>query len=283
MTTISGDAIASSPATNTTRHRVAAIQMVSTPDVAANIGTASQLVAQAAREGAVLVSLPEYWPLLGMHERDKLAHAEVPGTGPIQAAMASWAAEHGIWLIGGTLPLLSPEPDKVLNTLLVYGPDGVQAARYDKVHLFSFSRGSESYDESRTITPGSSAQSVETPLGRVGLSVCYDLRFPELYRALGDCRLIVVPSAFTYTTGAAHWEILLRARAIENQCYVLAAAQGGVHPNGRRTWGHSMLIDPWGDVVSVLAEGEGVVAGEVDVGRQAAVRESLPALRHRRL
>ena len=283
MTTISRDAAAPGPATSTTRHKIAAIQMVSTPDVAENIATASQLVARAARGGAMLVSLPEYWPLLGMHERDKLAHAETPGTGPIQASMASMAARHGIWLIGGTLPLVSAEPGKVLNTLLVYGPDGKQAARYDKLHLFSFSRGTESYDEARTIAPGGSVQSVETPLGRVGLSVCYDLRFPELYRALGDCRLIVVPSAFTYTTGAAHWEILLRARAIENQCYVLAAAQGGVHLNGRRTWGHSMLIDPWGDILAVLAEGEGVVAGEVDADQQAAVRENLPALRHRRL
>ena len=283
MTTISRDATAPGPATSTTRHKIAAIQMVSTPDVAENIATASQLVARAAQGGAMLVSLPEYWPLLGMHERDKLAHAETPGTGPIQASMASMAARHGIWLIGGTLPLVSAEPGKVLNTLLVYGPDGKQAARYDKLHLFSFTRGTESYDEARTIAPGGSVQSVETPLGRVGLSVCYDLRFPELYRALGDCRLIVVPSAFTYTTGAAHWEILLRARAIENQCYVLAAAQGGVHLNGRRTWGHSMLIDPWGDILAVLAEGEGVVAGEVDADQQAAVRENLPALRHRRL
>ncbi len=283
MATTSSSATATGAVAPATRNRVAAIQMISTPEVAANLDTAARLVAQAAREGALLVSLPEYWPLLGMHERDKLAHAETPGAGPIQAAMGAMAARHGIWLIGGTLPLVSAEPGKVLNTLLVYGPDGRQAARYDKVHLFSFSRGAESYDEARTITPGSSAQGVETPLGRVGLSVCYDLRFPELYRALGDCRLIVVPSAFTYTTGAAHWEILLRARAIENQCYVLAAAQGGVHPNGRRTWGHSMLIDPWGDVVAVLAEGEGVVAGDIDTDRQAAVRQSLPALRHRRL
>ena len=280
-TAVAGHAV--STAADFPRTRVAAIQMVSTPDVGANIATAARLVAQAARDGAVLVSLPEYWPLLGMHERDKLAHAEAPGAGPIQAAMASWAARHGIWLIGGTLPLVSPEADKVLNTLLVYRPDGSQAARYDKLHLFSFSRGAESYDEARTITPGRSAQSVETPLGRVGLSVCYDLRFPELYRALGDCRLIMVPSAFTHTTGAAHWEILLRARAIENQCYVLAAAQGGTHTNGRRTWGHSMLVDPWGEVAAVLAEGEGVVAGDVDPQRLAAVRESLPALRHRRL
>ena len=263
--------------------RVAAIQMVSTPDIGVNIAAAQRRVQEAADAGAGLVSLPEYWPLLGMHERDKLAHAETPGGGPIQEAMASMAARHRIWLVGGTLPLVSADEGKVLNTLLAYGPDGAQAARYDKLHLFSFTRGAESYDESRTITPGATVAALDIPLGRVGLSVCYDLRFPELYRALGDCVLMVVPSAFTYTTGAAHWEILLRARAIENQCYVLAAAQGGIHPNGRRTWGHSMLIDPWGEIIAVLDEGEGVVAGDIDAGRQAAVRESLPALRHRRL
>ncbi|MBC7575498.1 MAG: carbon-nitrogen hydrolase family protein [Herminiimonas sp.] len=263
--------------------RVAAIQMVSTPDIGVNIAAAQRRVQEAADAGAGLVSLPEYWPLLGMHERDKLAHAETPGGGPIQEAMASMAARHRIWLVGGTLPLVSADEGKVLNTLLAYGPDGAQAARYDKLHLFSFTRGTESYDESRTITPGATVATLQTPLGKVGLSVCYDLRFPELYRALGDCVLMVVPSAFTYTTGAAHWEILLRARAIENQCYVLAAAQGGTHPNGRRTWGHSMLVDPWGEILDVLPEGEGVVAGMLDPARIATVRENLPALRHRRL
>jgi predicted amidohydrolase len=271
------------PTAMPTTMRVAAIQMVSTPDVAQNIAAAQRLVQEAADAGAGLVSLPEYWPLLGMHERDKLAHAETPGAGPIQEAMASMAARYKIWLVGGTLPLVSTDQGKVLNTLLAYGPDGAQAARYDKLHLFSFTRGAESYDESRTITPGETVAVLDMPLGRVGLSVCYDLRFPELYRALGDCVLMVVPSAFTYTTGAAHWEILLRARAIENQCYVLAAAQGGTHPNGRRTWGHSMLIDPWGEIVDVLPEGEGVVAGMLDLARIDGVRENLPALRHRRL
>ena len=263
--------------------RVAAVQMVSTPEVGANIATAQRLVTQAAADGATLVCLPEYWPLLGRHERDKLAHAETPGAGPIQDAMAGMAARHGIWLAGGTLPLVSGEDGKVLNTLLMYGPEGAAVARYDKVHLFSFTRGNESYDESRTITAGATVQTVDTPLGRVGLSVCYDLRFPELYRAMGACSLILVPSAFTWTTGAAHWEILLRARAIENQCYVLAAAQGGQHPSGRRTWGHSMLIDPWGEIVAVLPEGEGVAAGTIDPARLASVRMDLPALRHRRL
>ncbi|GAC1406464.1 MAG: carbon-nitrogen hydrolase family protein [Burkholderiaceae bacterium] len=263
--------------------QVAAVQMISAPDVTCNIATARRLVGAAAHDGATLVCLPEYWPLLGMHERDKIAHAETPGTGPIQETMAELAARHRIWLVGGTLPLTSAEPDKVLNTLLVYTPDGEQAARYDKIHLFSFTGAVESYDESRTIAAGSCAQAVETPFGRIGLSVCYDLRFPELYRSLGDCALIVVPSAFTFTTGAAHWEILLRARAIENQCYVLAAAQGGTHANGRRTWGHSVLIDPWGEVVALLPEGEGVVAGMLDPERIASVRKNMPALLHRRM
>jgi nitrilase len=262
-------------------NRIAAIQMISTPDVGENLATARRLVSRAAQDGASLVLLPEYWPIFGMHENDKLAVAEQPGAGPIQDAMASMARELGIWLIGGTMPLVADEPGKVLNTLLAYGPDGRCASRYDKIHLFGFNRGEESYNESRTIAPGCTVQTLETPLGRVGLSVCYDLRFPELYRAMGPCNLIVVPSAFTWTTGQAHWEILLRARAIENQCYVLAAAQGGRHPNGRRTWGHSMLVDPWGEIKAVLPEGEGVVCGDVDAGVLDTVRTNLPALNHR--
>ncbi len=263
--------------------RVAAIQMISTPSVRENIASARRLVAQAAVDGATLVSLPEYWAIMGMHDADKVAHAEQAGQGPIQDFMAETAATHGIWLIGGTLPLASPEPGKVLNTTMVFTPEGKAVGRYDKIHLFGFSKGAESYDEARTIVPGTRVASFEAPFGRVGLSVCYDLRFPELYRAMGECALVVVPAAFTHTTGVAHWEVLLRARAIENQCYVLAAAQGGTHQNGRRTFGHSMLIDPWGEVKAVLAEGEGVVAGNIDMAYLAGVRESLPALKHRKL
>ncbi len=262
-------------------HTVAAIQMISSPSVEDNLATARRLVAQAAAAGAQLVVLPEYWAIMGKQETDKLAHAEQPGSGPIQDGMAQMARRHGIWLIGGTLPLISGQEGKVLNTTLVYDPQGEPAGRYDKIHLFGFTRGTESYNESRTIVPGAQVRSIETPFGRVGLSICYDLRFPELYRAMGDCALIVVPAAFTHTTGSAHWEVLLRARAIENQCYVLASAQGGLHPNGRRTWGHSMLIDPWGEVKAVLPEGEGVVSGEIDLVFLAGVRESLPALAHR--
>ncbi|HEY0846065.1 MAG TPA: carbon-nitrogen hydrolase family protein [Noviherbaspirillum sp.] len=267
----------------TDRIKIAAVQMVSTPDVEENFKAARRLVGEATRQGAQLVLLPEYWPVMGMKESDKLAHAEQLDAGPIQEFMSGIAREHQIWLIGGTLPMVSPESGKVLNTMMVYDPDGRHVIRYDKIHLFSFTKGEESYDESRTIVHGTKVATFESPFGRVGLSVCYDLRFPELYRAMGDCTLIVMPAAFTYTTGRAHWEILLRARAIENQCYVLAAAQGGNHPNGRRTWGHSMLVDPWGEVRAVLPEGEGVVIGEIDPLHLQRVRESLPALKHRKL
>jgi len=263
--------------------KVAAVQMVSTPDVAENLVAVRRLVAQAAAEGAQLVALPEYWPIMGMSDTDKVAHAEQPGSGPVQDCMMELAREHGVWLIGGTLPMVSPESGKVLNTTLVYDAQGRAVSRYDKIHLFGFNKGAESYDEARTIVPGEDIGVFDAPFGRVGLSVCYDLRFPELYRAMGECALIAVPAAFTHTTGLAHWEVLLRARAIENQCYVLASAQGGKHVNGRRTFGHSMLIDPWGEVKAVLAEGEGVVSGELDAQFLAGVRASLPALRHRKM
>ncbi|WP_343587437.1 carbon-nitrogen hydrolase family protein [Herbaspirillum sp.] len=263
--------------------KVAAIQMVSTPEVEQNFESAARLAGQAAQQGAQLVLLPEYWPVMGMHERDKLGHAETDQAGRIQEFMAALARRHGIWLVGGTLPMAAATDDKVLNTSLVYDPQGQRVARYDKIHLFNFSRGEENYDEARTIEYGTEVKTFDAPFGRVGLSVCYDLRFPELYRAMGECALIVMPAAFTYTTGNAHWETLLRARAIENQCYVLASAQGGRHVNGRRTWGHSMLVDPWGEIISVLPEGEGLVIGDIDPHRLQYVRESLPALRHRKL
>ncbi len=263
--------------------KIAAIQMTSTPNVADNIATAKRLMNSAAHAGARLILLPEYWPLMGMHETDKLSVAEPAGQGQLQYFLADMAKMLDVWVIGGTIPLQSPEETKVLNTTLVFNPQGKLEARYDKMHLFGFRKGDESYEEARTISAGDQVVSVDTEVGRVGLSICYDLRFPELYRAMGDCSLIVVPAAFTYTTGQAHWEILLRSRAIENQCYVLASAQSGKHENGRRTWGHSMLIDPWGKVVSELAEGEGFVIGELDTALIHSVRESLPALQHKRL
>jgi predicted amidohydrolase len=260
---------------------IAAVQMISSPVVAENIATARKLVAQAAATGAQLVVLPEYWAIMGVQDTDKVGQAEPVGRGPIQDFMAGAAREHGIWLIGGTMPLASHDAAKVLNATLVYNPQGEPVAHYDKIHLFGFNKGSESYDEARTIVPGKDVGTFEAPFGKVGLAVCYDLRFPELFRAMGECALMVVPAAFTHTTGQAHWEVLLRARAIENQCYVLASAQGGLHPNGRRTFGHSMLIDPWGVVKAVLAEGEGVIHGEIDNALIAQVRENLPALKHR--
>ena len=265
----------------TTPVRVAALQMVSTPDVARNLAEARRLIAEAAGEGAKLVLLPEYFCFMGHQDTDKLALAEPYGDGPIQRFLADAARRHGIWVIGGTLPMKAPEPDRVLNTTLVFDPSGREVSRYDKIHLFNFAKGDESFDEARTIRPGGSVVTFDAPFGRVGLSVCYDLRFPELYRKMGDCALVVVPSAFTYTTGRAHWEMLLRALAVENQCYVLAAAQGGKHENGRRTWGHSMLVDPWGDIVAVRDVGSSVVSGVLDPKRINEVRESLPAWRHR--
>jgi nitrilase len=267
------------------RLRVAAVQMLSRATVAPNLADAAALIESAAHEGAQLVALPEYFCLMGMQDTDKLAIREQDGHGPLQEFLAAQAARHRIWLVGGTVPLVSPADDRVLNTVLVYDPQGRRAARYDKIHLFSFQREGESYDEARTIWPGASPCTFELAEGalhlKVGLSVCYDLRFPELYRAMGAPDLILVPSAFTATTGRAHWETLLRARAVENLCYVLAPAQGGRHENGRRTYGHSMLIDPWGNVVAQREEGAGVVAGDLEMSRIQECRQSLPALGHR--
>jgi deaminated glutathione amidase len=265
--------------------KIAALQTVATPDVERNLGAAARLIAQAAREGAELVALPEYFCLMGQRDDDKLRVAEVPGDGPIQAFLAAQAKQHGLWLIGGTLPMRSADPAHARNSCCVYAPDGTLAARYDKIHLFRYDNGRESYDEARVLEAGSEPVTLQAGPLRVGLSVCYDLRFPELYRKLctPPCDLLSVPAAFTYTTGRAHWELLLRARAVENQCYVIAPAQGGTHENGRRTWGHSMVIDPWGEVLAVRPEGEGVVLAEVDARRLATVRQQLPALEHRRL
>ena len=263
------------------RWRVAALQMVSTPRVADNLHSAARLIDEAVARGAQLLALPEYFAIMGMTDADKVSQREDEGGGPIQDFLAAAAARHGIWLIGGSLPLRTDDPGKVFNSCLVYRPDGQRVARYDKIHLFGFRQGNENYDESATIKPGDRAVAVDTTFGRVGLSICYDLRFPELYRALGVTDLLVIPAAFTETTGRAHWEILLRARAIENQCYVLAVAQGGWHENGRETHGNSMLVDPWGTILARQEKGPGVVVGEVDDARLAEIRASLPALRHR--
>ena len=268
---------------------IAALQMVSTPDVERNLAAADALLTQAASAGAALAALPEYFCVMGRRDADKLRHAETPGDGPIQRFLADAARRHRLWIIGGTLPLRTADPARARNSCLVFAPDGTLAARYDKLHLFRYDNGSERYDEGAVLEAGDAPTVVDAADLRVGLSVCYDLRFPELYRALsfgGDdprrCDLLSVPAAFTYGTGRAHWELLLRARAVENQCYVIAAAQGGTHENGRRTWGHSMIIDPWGEVLAERAEGAGVVSAEVDLQRLVEVRRALPALEHRR-
>lgn len=262
--------------------QVAAIQMVSGTAVKENLNTAAYWISNAAKNGAKLVVLPEYFCLFGQNDTDKVGIKEEFGSGQIQDFLADQAKQHGIWLAGGSLPLKSPDEDRIYNTTLVYDPTGEVCCRYDKVHLFGFSRNGESYDESVTIRPGDNApQSFETPFGRVAVGICYDLRFPEFFRALKPVDLIILPAAFTYTTGSAHWETLLKARAIENQCYVLASAQGGKHANGRRTWGHSMLVGPWGDVLDSLPENAGLVEGTISTAKITKVRESLPALRHR--
>ena len=267
------------------RMKVAALQMVSGTDVQRNLDDARALLAQAAAAGAQLVALPEYFCLMGRRDEDKLAIAEAAGEGPIQRMLADAARAHGLWIVGGTLPLTGADAAHVRNACLVFGPDGQQAARYDKMHLFAFAQGSERYDEGRTLEAGGTPVALQALALRVGLSICYDLRFPELYRALmrPPCDLLVVPAAFTHTTGEKHWELPLRARAVENQCYVLAAAQGGRHDNGRRTWGHSMVVDPWGEVLACCEEGPGLALAELEAERIAKVRAQLPALAHRRL
>ena len=268
--------------------KVAAIQMVSTGVLSENLRQARMLLEQAAQDGAELAVLPEYFCLIGLHDTDKLALQEHFGNGAIQQFLADAARELNLWIVGGTLPLSASQPDRVYNSSLAYNPQGECVARYDKIHLFRFDNGVESYDESRVLDRGAHPTRFALPsqdghLWQIGLSVCYDLRFAELYRAYAreGVDLILVPSAFTHTTGQAHWEILLRARAIETLAYVAAAAQGGVHPNGRRTWGQSMLIDPWGEVLAQRAQEPGVVCAELSPQALAQRRAQLPALQHR--
>ncbi len=267
--------------------RVAAIQMASGPNIDANLIEAARLIQKAVEQGARLVVLPENFALMGMTEQDKVAQRERDGDGPIQAFLADQSRRHGIWLVGGTVPLEADDPQKIRAACLLYDEHGERVARYDKIHLFdvSLSEHGERYDESATIEPGDQVVVADTPFGRLGLAVCYDLRFPELFRALLDrgAEIFAVPSAFTAITGKAHWEILARARAIEDLCYVIAADQGGYHVNGRETYGDSMIVDPWGQVLDRLPHGSGIVVAGLDRERLASIRRNFPSIVHRRL
>ncbi|ABI59516.1 carbon-nitrogen hydrolase family protein [Nitrosomonas eutropha] len=261
--------------------RVAAVQMASGPSVTANLEEAFRLIEEAATKGAQLVALPEYFCIMGMKDTDKLAVRENPGEGEVQNFLSETAKRFGIWLAGGSVPLVSPLSNKVYNSCLVYDEQGRQVARYDKIHLFGLSLGNENFAEERTIDAGNRVVAIDSPFGRMGLSICYDLRFPELYRMMGKVDIILAPAAFTAITGKAHWETLIRARAIENQAYLIAPAQGGFHVNGRETNGDSMIVDPWGVIIDRLPRGAGVVLAEIDRVYQSSVRASLPALEHR--
>ncbi len=268
--------------------KVAAIQMVSTGELQDNLRVARRLLEQAALASAELAVLPEYFCMIGLKDSDKLAIQEPFGAGPIQDFVAVAARELGLWVVAGTLPLTASQPGHVFNSSLAYNPQGACVARYDKIHLFRFNNGTESYDESRVLERGSTPTVFALPsrdgaTWSVGMSVCYDMRFAELYReyAKRGVDLLLAPSAFTHTTGEAHWEVLLRARAIENLSFVAAAAQGGVHPSGRRTWGQTVLIDPWGKVLAQQAQGPGVVLADLDYRQLQHCRAQLPALQHR--
>ena len=267
--------------------KVAAIQMVSGISLDANLSEALRLLRLAAQAGAELAVLPEYFCFMGHKDEDKLLLAEEPGLGTVQDFLSDAARDLKMWVVGGTLPMAVPDPTHAANASLVYNPKGQCVTRYDKIHLFRYDNGREAYDESAVLQAGEKPEAFDLKdrsgqVWRVGMSVCYDLRFAELYKALA-AQVLLVPSAFTFTTGQAHWEVLLRARAIENQAFVIASAQGGSHENGRRTWGHSMVIDPWGEVLVMHAVGPGVALAEIDMARLESVRQQLPALQHRRL
>lgn len=267
--------------------RVAAVQMASGPNVNANLLEAERLIGQAVDAGAQLVVLPENFALMGLTERDNVRLQEADEAGPIQEFLACVSDRFNIWLVGGTVPLQSSVPEKVRAACLVYNQDGERVCRYDKMHLFDVQMldNNERYTESETIEPGDSVKVIDTPFGRLGLAVCYDLRFPELFRKLvdGGAEILAIPSAFTAITGKAHWKPLIRSRAIENTCYVIAAAQGGYHLNGRETHGHSMIVDPWGQVLSQLPTGTGIVYAEIDPNRIQTVRRNFPVLNHRKI
>lgn len=265
--------------------RIACLQMTSTPDVATNLAAASALIADAARTQARLIVLPEMFATMGMDQTDKVRQKEAPGHGPIQDFLQAEARKHKVWLVGGTIPLaIDNNPEKVRAACLVINDKGEQVARYDKMHLFDVhvASSAESFAESRTIEAGQEVVVIDTPLGRMGLAVCYDLRFPEMFRSMHakEIEFLVLPTAFTYTTGAAHWDVLVRARAIENLMYVAAACQSGSHVNGRKTYGHSMIVNPWGEVLAALPSGTGIITAEIDRDYEKKLRQEFPALNH---
>lgn len=262
---------------------MAAIQMASGPSVTANLEEAGRLIEDAVSQQARLVVLPEYFCIMGMKDTDKLSIREQPGDGQIQKFLSDTAKRLGIWLVGGSVPLASPDPDKVYNSCLVYADSGEQVARYDKIHLFGLQLGHEHYAEEKTIKAGDKVVTVDSPFGRIGLSICYDLRFPELFRLMKNVDIILAPAAFTAITGKAHWEVLVRARAVENMAYVIAPGQGGYHVSGRETNGDSMIVDPWGAVMERLPRGSGAVVATIDRDYQTSLRANLPALDHRTL
>jgi predicted amidohydrolase len=261
--------------------KVAGIQMASGPNVAANLSEAERLIEIAVDQGAKLVVLPEYFAIMGLKDTDKVEVAEKEGDGPIQNFLSDLSKKHDVWIIAGSIPLQAKASGKVRNACLVYDNTGKIAARYDKIHLFGLDLGNERYHEEKTIEAGDQVVVVDTPFGKIGLSICYDLRFPELFRAMGEVDIIAIPAAFTETTGKAHWETLVRARAIENLSYVITSAQGGYHTSGRETHGNSMIVDPWGVVLDRLPRGSGVVMASINRDYQASLRKSLPALKHR--
>jgi len=262
---------------------IAAVQMRVGTKVAVNLKEAARLIDIAVMKGAKIVVLPEYFCFMGMKDTDKMVLREEEGSGPIQDFLSKTARSYGIWLVGGSVPLVSSQPDKVRNSCLVYDDSGKQVARYDKIHLFNLKSGKEHYAEEETIEAGTKVVTLESPFGRIGLSICYDLRFPELYRSMEKVDIILAPSAFTSFTGKAHWEILIRARAIENMAYMIAPAQVGRHINGHETYGDSMIVDPWGVILDHLQKGPGVVLANINQNYQENLRNSLPALKHRTL
>ncbi|QQZ30420.1 carbon-nitrogen hydrolase family protein [Thiothrix subterranea] len=264
---------------------IAALQMAAGPNVPANLLEAGRLIKEAAARGAGMVVLPETFAMMGVADADKVKVAETFGEGPIQAFLSQQARKYGVWIIAGTIPIRSDDPARSYAASLMYDAKGKVVARYDKIHLFDvmLSENQEVYTESDTTMPGKTPVVVDTPFGKVGMSVCYDLRFPELYRRLSEqgAQILVVPAAFTELTGKAHWEVLLRARAIENLCYVVAPGQGGYHVSGRTTYGHSMIVDYWGRVRGVREKGAGVVLADIDLDALQQTRKTFPVLSHR--